>query len=76
MWHWDDMHGWWDGGWHMGWLWLRLVLVIVVLAVLASRSQRGNRPTERTALDILKERYAKGEIDHDEFQARKRDLEG
>ncbi|AFQ42668.1 MULTISPECIES: SHOCT domain-containing protein [Desulfosporosinus] len=28
-----------------------------------------------TAIDILRERYARGEIDSEEFQSRKRDLE-
>jgi putative membrane protein len=35
---------------------------------------RENRPTE-TPLDILKRRYAKGEITKEEFQQMKKDLE-
>jgi len=32
-------------------------------------------PPERTALDILNERYARGEIDRDEYMQRKADLQ-
>ncbi len=51
---------------------------IIVLIVFVMRGLRGggsgrdDRPTGRqSALDILQERYARGEIDHDEFERRK-----
>lgn len=37
---------------------------------------QGRAPGRDTALEILGERHARGEIDRDEFEARKRDLAG
>lgn len=74
----------WDGGfgWHgpgMG-LWgiLFLVLLIVVVVVLVRTLIPGrtdNEPTADRALQILRERYARGEIDREEFEQKKHDLE-
>lgn len=54
-------------------------LIIVVLAIVVLvRVLRGNRNWqwhhESTALDIVKERYAKGEIDTAEFEEKKKAL--
>jgi putative membrane protein len=38
-------------------------------------SPRGE-PREKTPLEILQERYARGEIGRDEYEQRKRDLQG
>ena len=55
------------------------VLFWVILALVISRFTWGHRQCrrgwpEKTALDILKERYAKGEIDKQEFEEKKKDL--
>lgn len=69
----------WDGGWglfgmaHMLVWWILIILGIVVLAKLAFGNRRGDSGEDR-ALFILRERYARGEISKEEFDARKRDL--
>lgn len=56
-----------------GWgLWL--LLLIVLFLVFWNRERHVHRPD--SALDILKKRFAQGEIDEAEFLARKKTLEG
>ena len=71
------MMGW--GGWGFGFVhllwWALLVLGIVLLARWSfSGGYRPRGEPQDRALDILRERYARGEIDKAEFEARKRDL--
>jgi putative membrane protein len=72
--------------WGMGWLWMLMgiafwILIVLALAYLVKYlvqiTRRGEGPTAAapgSALDILKERYARGEINREEFQSRKKDL--
>jgi len=75
----------WGGGWPgmiFGPLFMILVLALVIaVAVLLVRWLGGSprtgtphRPPARTPLDILKERFARGEIDRQEFEERRRIL--
>lgn len=69
-----------DGGWlamggGMVLFWLALAAVLALVLVAAVRAGRG--PTERreeSPEEILKRRYARGEIDREEFQHRLEDL--
>lgn len=80
----DGYGGWyWGMGIAHGLLWLVLLgLGIALLVRLVSRDSRDSREwrptsareTPDTALDILKKRYARGEIDKAEFDAKKKDL--
>jgi len=66
-------------GWGMGGLSMLLFwgIVIVALVMLGKWLMRGTGSGgEHTPLEILKERYAQGEIGRDEFEQKKRDLGG
>jgi len=70
-------YGWGWGGMGMGLsmlvFWGLLIVGIVLLARYTGRSGDGGR--EKSALDLLKERYARGEIEREEFLQKKKDLE-
>lgn len=73
-----DNMGWWGPG--FGWVLMILFwsLVIVGAAALIKwllASSSGTTAREKTPLDILKERYARGEIDREEFEQKRTDLE-
>ena len=62
----------------MGWIWIigLIVLVIVIWVIVRTLSQKSNRnqPDNKTPLDILKERYARGEISKQEFEEKKKGI--
>lgn len=74
------MMNWGNYGWGMGfgWIymiifWALVILGIVYVVKLASRGPKG-ADKEESALDILKKRYAKGEITKEEYERMKEDL--
>jgi putative membrane protein len=81
-----DMRPWmWGWGFSTGWLflliiaafWVAVILGIIFLirwfVISAVRKGRGPK-TEDSAFEILRMRYAKGEINKEEFEAKKKDL--
>ncbi|NMM38043.1 MAG: SHOCT domain-containing protein [Glaciimonas sp.] len=53
---------------------LILVLIVVLVGRLLGSGSKGDKRQQKTALDILQERYAAGEIQRDEYEQKKRDL--
>ncbi len=76
-WRWQ-MHPMWWGVWGIGMMLMMFLfwLLVVVGLVVAIRwiIGKGRPPRSDSALDILRERYARGEINKEEFEARKKDL--
>lgn len=67
------------GGW--GWMWfmpvlwllfLGLIIWAIVAAVRGTGTSTGS--SENSALEVLKKRYARGEISKEEFEEKKKDL--
>ncbi len=57
------------------WIMMFVFWVLIILALVAIiRGGFGAHAKESSALDILKERYARGEIDKLEFDQKKNDL--
>ena len=74
------------GGWGMGWFGMIFMLVFWVLVIVGlvflikwliqtTSSGKTDGRTGPKAIDILKERYARGEVSKDEFETIKQDLQ-
>lgn len=57
------------------WLFWILLIVAVVLLVRGLASSRGGDTGSTDALEVLRRRFARGEIDEAEFERRKRRLQ-
>ncbi len=86
-----QMSEWSGEGWHSDWGWGHMVFgsfmmvifwaLVIAATVLVVRSFIGrshsgeDQPPRNSALEILRERYARDELDREEFDERKRQLE-
>ena len=74
----NPMMGGWNGFGILGWLPMLLFWILLILSVVALFRYLGvstrSRDKEKSPLDILKERYVKGEIDKKEFEQMKKDI--
>ncbi len=74
-----DFCGGFGGGWMpFGWIFMILFWAVVILLIFWLYKQvTGTKDVARveSALEILKKRYAKGEINQKEFEEKKKDIE-
>ncbi len=72
---WPFGHGWWFVG-GLAWLfWIALVVgLIFFIKWVGQQNKARETKAGETPLDVLKMRYAKGEIEKEEFEQKKRDL--
>ena len=66
-----SMMGWFGGGIMMIVFW---VLFIALIVWVVREFSGKNSKSSSNALDILKERYAKGEMNKEEFESKKKDI--
>ena len=64
-----NMMGWFEGG-----IMMILFLVLAIIFIVWIVREISGKNSRSSALEILKERYAKGEIDKKEFEEKKKDL--
>jgi len=85
----DMMGGWgWSGGGLIGMFFILIFWILIIIGIIFivkwiidqsnnNQNVSQNTPTSKTetpALEILKARYARGEIDKKEFEEKKKDL--
>jgi len=79
---WGSMMGFWGGGIMMIVFWVFVIWIVVSLIrggfkkghMMCGHDNSDGHGKDGSALEILKERYAKGEIDKKEFEEKKKDL--
>ncbi len=62
--------------WRMGWgMWfIPLLVILVIYLLIKNNSQTKSEQGSETPMEILKKRYAKGEITKEQFEEMKKDI--
>ena len=72
------MHPMWWGAWGFGMMIMMVIfwglLIVGVVVGIRWLVGQGKEPRSDSAMEILRQRYARGEINKEEFEARKKDL--
>ncbi|MFC1893478.1 SHOCT domain-containing protein [Chloroflexota bacterium] len=74
MWFMHDVGSWW---WLFGGVWMFVFwggLIALIVWGITSLTRRNNLTLKHIPLDVAKERYARGEVNREQFEQIKRDL--
>lgn len=66
-----------SGMW-FGWIFWIVIIVLVIFLIVRLTNQKSNgagKISDETPLNVLKKRYARGEITKEEFESMKKDLQ-
>lgn len=58
----------------MWFIWLPIILLLIFAVMKMNKNNRGNSTPKDSPLDILKKRYAKGEITKEQFEELKKNI--
>ncbi len=62
----------------MGFMWIIPIIIIIAVILVAKgyfgAAKKESEPMGGSSLEVLKKRYARGEISKEEFEEKKRDL--
>lgn len=73
MFHYDWGHMW--LGWFFWLVFFGAIIWFILARINKNRSSSYNQEIKETAMDILKKRYARGELTRQEFEQMKKDIE-
>lgn len=73
----NDMHGSFGMGLGGGFMWIFwiLILALIIWAVRFASSRNDDETSHRSPREVLDERFARGEIEEDEYRRRRQELE-
>ena len=69
------MNGYGEHAWGMGWGWIiGLIVIAAIVWIIVKAIRQSSNPKQKSTLDVLNERYVRGEISKEEFEEKKKGI--